>query len=112
MAGFVDRIGDDGEMRLESLSDLRHYCYVVAGIVGELLTELFLLKRPEFGAGRGLAAGTFAPFRRSPPTRQHPQGLRLGTQGRRYLPEVARFQQRPQAEDRSQWRDARGAPAP
>jgi farnesyl-diphosphate farnesyltransferase len=88
MAGFVDRIGDDGEMRLESLADLRHYCYVVAGIVGELLTELFLLRRPEL-----------APVAASLRERSRPFGEALqlvnilkdsasdATQGRRYLPE-------------------------
>ena len=29
-----------------TLQDLRDYCYVVAGIVGEMLTELFLLQSP------------------------------------------------------------------
>ena len=28
------------------MQDLRDYCYVVAGIVGEMLTELFLLQSP------------------------------------------------------------------
>lgn len=45
MAGFVSRTGDDGELSLRDLQDLRDYCYVVAGIVGEMLTELFLLGR-------------------------------------------------------------------
>ena len=36
MAGYVERTDDDGD-----------YCYCVAGIVGEMLTELFLLDRPE-----------------------------------------------------------------
>lgn len=45
MAGFVARTSD-GELRLDDLADLQSYCYVVAGIVGELLTELFLLGRP------------------------------------------------------------------
>jgi len=45
MAGFVARTGDDGELSLADLQDLRDYCYVVAGIVGEMLTELFLLRR-------------------------------------------------------------------
>lgn len=45
MAGFVSRTGDDGELNLDDLQDLRDYCYVVAGIVGEMLTELFLLGR-------------------------------------------------------------------
>jgi farnesyl-diphosphate farnesyltransferase len=43
MAGFVARTGDEG-LVLDSLDDLRGYCYTVAGIVGELLTELFLLE--------------------------------------------------------------------
>jgi farnesyl-diphosphate farnesyltransferase len=47
MAGFVARTSDDGEIRLLDAADLKAYCYVVAGIVGELLTELFLLERPE-----------------------------------------------------------------
>ncbi|MDP9348797.1 MAG: squalene/phytoene synthase family protein [Gemmatimonadota bacterium] len=45
MAEFVDRArGSAGVLRLESLQELRDYCYVVAGIVGEMLTELFLLE--------------------------------------------------------------------
>ncbi len=47
MAGFVERTGDDGELRLADVPDLRAYCYVVAGIVGEMLTELYLLQRDE-----------------------------------------------------------------
>lgn len=46
MAGFVGRTDEDGVLRLRTLQDLRDYCYVVAGIVGEMLTELFLLDRP------------------------------------------------------------------
>lgn len=47
MAGFVARTTDSGELRLRDVPDLQDYCYVVAGIVGELLTELFLLGRPQ-----------------------------------------------------------------
>lgn len=47
MAGYVARTDGDGELQLRDLQDLRDYCYVVAGIVGEMLTELFLLGRPE-----------------------------------------------------------------
>jgi len=43
MAGFVRRGDAAGNLRLASLRELRDYCYVVAGIVGEMLTELFLL---------------------------------------------------------------------
>jgi farnesyl-diphosphate farnesyltransferase len=44
MAGFVRRGDARGNLRLASLRELRDYCYVVAGIVGEMLTELFLLE--------------------------------------------------------------------
>ncbi|MGA7992967.1 MAG: squalene/phytoene synthase family protein, partial [Thermoanaerobaculia bacterium] len=43
MSRFVARTGDEG-LVLDSLDDLKGYCYTVAGIVGELLTELFLLE--------------------------------------------------------------------
>ncbi len=43
MAGYVARSNADGELQLDDLDDLRGYCYVVAGIVGELCTDLFLL---------------------------------------------------------------------
>jgi farnesyl-diphosphate farnesyltransferase len=43
MAGFSRRGDARGNLRLASLRELRDYCYVVAGIVGEMLTELFLL---------------------------------------------------------------------
>ncbi len=46
MACFVARAGDGGDLELADLDDLAAYCYVVAGIVGEMLTELFLLGRP------------------------------------------------------------------
>ena len=47
MIRYVDRTDDDGELELDNLEELRDYCYVVAGIVGEMLTELFLLGREE-----------------------------------------------------------------
>lgn len=46
MAGFVERGSTSGRLELGSLDDLVAYCYVVAGIVGEMLTELFLLGAP------------------------------------------------------------------
>jgi farnesyl-diphosphate farnesyltransferase len=45
MAEFVARTGDDGRLTLIDVADLQAYCYVVAGIVGEMLTELFVLGR-------------------------------------------------------------------
>jgi farnesyl-diphosphate farnesyltransferase len=45
MARFVERATADGGLELVDLEDLKGYCYVVAGIVGEMLTELFLIGR-------------------------------------------------------------------
>ncbi len=44
MARFVER-SREGVLVLDDLEDLRSYCHCVAGIVGEMLTELFLLGR-------------------------------------------------------------------
>jgi farnesyl-diphosphate farnesyltransferase len=46
MRGFVARSAGPGKLELQTIDDLRAYCYAVAGIVGEMLTELFLLGRP------------------------------------------------------------------
>ncbi len=43
MAEFVTQSDGAGVLRLRDLDDLRAYCYAVAGIVGEMLTDLFLL---------------------------------------------------------------------
>jgi farnesyl-diphosphate farnesyltransferase len=87
MAGFVDRADEDGELKLASLDDLRDYCYVVAGIVGEMLTELYLLGTPELQA---------VAEELRPRARDFGEGLQLvnilkdsafdKTEGRRYLP--------------------------
>jgi farnesyl-diphosphate farnesyltransferase len=45
MAGFVLR-SREGRLSLETLDELRAYCYAVAGIVGEMLTEIFLRSSP------------------------------------------------------------------
>lgn len=45
MRRFVRRAGPAG-LRLQDLEDLASYCYVVAGIVGEMLTDLFVLAEP------------------------------------------------------------------
>lgn len=88
MAGFVSRTDDHGELRLRDVQDLQAYCYVVAGIVGELLTELFLLGRPHLDA-------VALPLRER--SRGFGEGLQLvnilkdsasdATEGRRYLPD-------------------------
>jgi farnesyl-diphosphate farnesyltransferase len=46
MAGYVGRT-KEGRLVLADLEDLKTYCYFVAGVVGEMLTELFLLGRPK-----------------------------------------------------------------
>jgi farnesyl-diphosphate farnesyltransferase len=46
MSSFVGRTDENGVLRLSSVRDLRDYCYVVAGVVGDMLTELFVLDRP------------------------------------------------------------------
>ncbi len=43
MAGFVAKTDSRGVLELADLADLRDYCYAVAGIVGEMLTGLFVL---------------------------------------------------------------------
>jgi farnesyl-diphosphate farnesyltransferase len=88
MAGFVARVSDTGELRLTDLADLQDYCYVVAGIVGELLTELFLLEHPVLAPVAAELRGR---------SRAFGEGLQLvnilkdsvsdATQGRLYLPE-------------------------
>jgi len=52
MIEVVARSGVDRVLRLGSIPELRDYCYVVAGIVGEMLTELFLLNHPRVGPAR------------------------------------------------------------
>jgi len=47
MKASISRTNGAGVLQLHTLQDLRDYCYVVAGIVGEMLTELYLLKRPQ-----------------------------------------------------------------
>jgi farnesyl-diphosphate farnesyltransferase len=46
MIEFVRRVDAQGDLVLGSVADLRGYCYTVAGIVGEMLTELYVLDRP------------------------------------------------------------------
>jgi farnesyl-diphosphate farnesyltransferase len=52
MIEVVARAGTDRVLRLSSIPELRDYCYVVAGIVGEMLTELFLLNHPRVAPAR------------------------------------------------------------
>jgi farnesyl-diphosphate farnesyltransferase len=56
MAGFVARQDERGAIELRDLDDLRAYCYAVAGIVGELLTDLFVLQAPSLAGHRDALA--------------------------------------------------------
>jgi farnesyl-diphosphate farnesyltransferase len=47
MAEFVACTNGEGVLLLETLQELRDYCFAVAGIVGEMLTELYLLGGPQ-----------------------------------------------------------------
>lgn len=46
MAKFV-AMTENGKLQLADMQQLREYCYAVAGIVGEMLTEIFLLRAPQ-----------------------------------------------------------------
>ena len=53
MCEGMSRFQDEKSSRgLATLSDLREYCYVVAGVVGEMLTELFCAHSDEIDARR------------------------------------------------------------
>lgn len=52
MGAFVATQTDDGALALPDLDALARYCYVVAGIVGELLTDLFVLAEPVLASAR------------------------------------------------------------
>ena len=88
MARYARRAAEEGGLHLRSLEELREYCYVVAGIVGEMLTDLFLLDgAPVAGAADALRARA----------RHFGEGLQLvnvlkdaagdAEEGRRYLPD-------------------------
>lgn len=87
MASTLERLDPQGRLALRDLPDLRRYCYFVAGLVGELLTELFLLAEPALQA--------VAPRLRSS-ARLFGEGLQLtnilkdsdadASEGRLYLP--------------------------
>jgi farnesyl-diphosphate farnesyltransferase len=87
MARFVSQTNDEGQLVLNDVNELREYCYVVAGIVGEMLTELFILGGP--------ALASIAPYLRER-ARRFGEALQLvnilkdaasdAVEGRRYLP--------------------------
>lgn len=53
MAAFVRRTNTNGTLRLQTMEELRVYCYAVAGIVGEMLTGLFIHNTPALRDLRG-----------------------------------------------------------
>lgn len=58
MASVVARADEHGNLQLASVQALKDYCYLVAGIVGELLTDVFLLDCPSLESERAaLLAG-------------------------------------------------------
>ena len=47
MIGFLDASRNlPNQIQIQTVPDLRLYCYAVAGVVGELLTDLFVLHHP------------------------------------------------------------------
>lgn len=47
MIGFLDASRNSpNQIQIQTVTDLRLYCYAVAGVVGELLTDLFVLHHP------------------------------------------------------------------
>lgn len=50
MSRYVARTDGSGFLRMRSLQDLRDYCFAVAGLVGQMLTELFLLHAPQLAS--------------------------------------------------------------
>ncbi len=52
MAKVVLAADEQGRLRLSTMKELEDYCYIVAGIVGELLTELFLNDAPQLESVR------------------------------------------------------------
>jgi farnesyl-diphosphate farnesyltransferase len=50
--GMSDIASREQGIQLQSIEELTEYCYIVAGIVGEMLTELFLLGRDQLAEAR------------------------------------------------------------
>lgn len=55
VGGMAEGLGQ-GAAALRSVGQLQRYCYLVAGVVGEMLTELFLLASPLADAAAALRA--------------------------------------------------------
>jgi len=53
---------ENGTLQLADMQQLRDYCYAVAGIVGEMLTELFILRAPQLRGGAAFLRARAATF--------------------------------------------------
>lgn len=62
MADIVARGDASGNLQLSSIEDLKAYCYIVAGIVGELLTEVFLHDAPQLESVRAVLVENMVAF--------------------------------------------------
>ena len=62
MASFVRRTDEARNLELDDVEDLKAYCYAVAGIVGEMLTELFLAECKRLGPVADALRGSAARF--------------------------------------------------
>jgi farnesyl-diphosphate farnesyltransferase len=62
MADIVARGDAAGNLQLQSLQDLKDYCYLVAGIVGELLTQIFIHDAPQLEPQRPILEAHMAAF--------------------------------------------------
>ncbi|MEN0111531.1 MAG: squalene/phytoene synthase family protein [Planctomycetota bacterium] len=60
MARTLAESDPEGRLRLTTIEELRRYCYYVAGIVGEMLTELFARRLDACPARDALAADSTA----------------------------------------------------
>jgi phytoene/squalene synthetase len=59
MQYYSQRQSETGVLRLSDATDVNRYCYFVAGVVGELLTHLFLEYRPDFRPDPSLLKNAF-----------------------------------------------------
>jgi farnesyl-diphosphate farnesyltransferase len=95
MCDFLERGDEHGHYQIDDEDMLRRYCYTVAGIVGELLTELFTCSTPQLRAVVPVLVENASAFG---------EGLQLvnilkdaladAGDGRRYLPGGADHRQR------------------
>jgi farnesyl-diphosphate farnesyltransferase len=90
MRSTIERADEQGRFALATIEELRDYCYTVAGIVGELLTQVFLHDAPQLEAVKETLLANQVAFG---------EGLQLvnilkdeakdAADGRRYLPPSA-----------------------